>query len=42
MAEDHIYDLAVQLLDVARHNQAKIFDLELQGGAARASASARA
>jgi hypothetical protein len=42
MAKDHIYDLAVQLLDVARDNQAKIFDLERQGGTARASASARA
>jgi hypothetical protein len=26
----HLYDLAVELLDVARHNQAKIFDLERQ------------
>ena len=42
-AKDYIYDLAVELpLDVAIHNQAKIFDIELQGGSARASASARA
>jgi len=31
VAEDHINDLAVELLDVARHNQAEIFDLQLQG-----------
>jgi hypothetical protein len=31
VANDHIYyDLAVELLDIARLNQAKIFDLELQ------------
>jgi hypothetical protein len=31
VANDHIYyDLAGELLDVARHNQVKIFDLERQ------------